>query len=51
MIPPGSLAMTMPIPMNVQLNGIAFDAQVLQFDEGASHSVAFTRGLHMVLGL
>lgn len=49
-IGPGLHAMSMPIPLDYQLSGVTFDVQILQFDAGASHFVAFTRGLHMVLG-
>jgi len=47
----GLHAMALPIPLNNQLIGVAYYVQIVQFDEGASHLVAFTRGLHLVLGL
>ena len=46
----GSLAMPLTIPLNPALSGVTADLQVLEFDEGASHFVAFTRGLHIVFG-
>jgi hypothetical protein len=46
----GSLAMPLPIPLNQALSGVTADLQVLEFDQGASHFVAFTRGLHIVFG-
>ena len=50
-IGPGLHAMPIPIPLDVQLICVEFYVQILQVDWNASHNVAFTRGLHMVLGL
>jgi hypothetical protein len=50
MISPGLFAMAMPIPLDPRLACMSADLQVLQLDEGASNLVAFTRGLHMVIG-
>jgi hypothetical protein len=39
------------IPTAAALCGVQAWLQVVEFDEGASHLVAFTPGLHLVLGL
>lgn len=47
----GQNARPLAIPADAALCGYQAWLQVVQFDEGASHLVAFTPGLHLVLGL
>jgi hypothetical protein len=51
MIPEGLFPMPIEIPRNGGFVGLEFHVQVLQVDGNASHGVAFTPGLYMVLGL
>jgi hypothetical protein len=52
-IPIGPVRQALPvaIPTAAALCGVQAWLQVVEFDEGASHLVAFTPGLHLVLGL
>lgn len=47
----GNHSMTMAIPADPSLCGVELRIQVVLYDEGASHVVAFTPGLWMRLGL
>lgn len=50
-IPTGGLVMPLSIPLDPAFVCVSVDAQVLELDPGASHGVAFTRGLHIMIGL
>jgi hypothetical protein len=52
-VPIGSGAHAMPMAIPLDVNLICMDAyvQILEYDKGASHYVAFTPGLHLVFGL
>jgi len=43
--------MPLSIPLDPAFVCVSVDAQVLELDPGASHGVAFTRGLHIMIGL
>ncbi|MGE0142177.1 MAG: hypothetical protein AB7I19_09985 [Planctomycetota bacterium] len=49
-IPTGGLAMPLAIPSSPRLCGARVFFQSIQFDTGASHSLAFSPGLEFVLG-
>jgi hypothetical protein len=47
----GLVSLPLRIPLDPRLTCVAFDLQILEYDKGASNLVAFTPGLHIVLGL
>jgi hypothetical protein len=49
-IPAGGLTIPVAVPCDAALCGVTFALQTLQQDPGASHGVAFSPGLELVLG-
>ena len=49
-LPAGGLDLDVDIPPDVSLIGVAFYAQAIEADSGASKKLSFTPGLKLVLG-